>query len=118
MTGQLDQISQAIGGLQASSAEQGRQTDLLWRELSEIKELARKTLAAQERTDTRITSLEKELASHQREITDKIKNEIMPTVQSVKAMKQQGLGALGAVGFVAGILGMKAAELWAWLVAK
>lgn len=95
MTGELNELSRAIGALQHSAEITAEQTAAMWRRLDEIK-----SLLVQQGADHKIA------VADTAAIKEQIVKEIMPTVREMNALKQRGIGMLAMVGLVAGALGL------------
>lgn len=84
-------LNRAIGELTADAAEARRQRDAMWGKLNEIS----KGVAE-------LRGCMSVMSAQQVSLDAKIKSEIMPTIEDMKALKQRGIGVMVASGLLGG----------------
>lgn len=104
MSGDLHEISAAIGALRSSSEEQVRQTRAIWERIDEVKVLLIKNSAVHQMQDRSIAQLEK-----------KMTEEVDPAIEELQALRNRGIGVIATVGVVASLVGLKLQSILDWI---
>lgn len=111
----LNDISVAIGALQAQSAETTRQLSAIFKKLDHAEECAHETRGAVMTLSAQILAQENAV----RALGAKIELDVMPTIAKIKKWEVQGMTLVGFIGVLSGGSGVVAAlglpKLWQWI---